>query len=72
LFEPFFTTKASVGTGLGLWVVKQFVHNHSGTVTVQSSTNAKDHGTTFVIFLPVAANPAAQGVAIPTKSRFVM
>jgi PAS domain S-box-containing protein len=72
LFEPFFTTKASVGTGLGLWVVKQFVQNHSGTVTVESSTNTKDHGTTFVIFLPVAAKPAAEGVAVPAKSRFVM
>jgi PAS domain S-box-containing protein len=72
LFEPFFTTKASVGTGLGLWVVKQFVQNHSGTVTVQSSTNARDHGTTFVIFLPVAAKPAAEAIAVPVNSRFVM
>jgi signal transduction histidine kinase len=25
LFEPFFTTKTAAGTGLGLWVVRQFV-----------------------------------------------
>ena len=53
LFEPFFTTKASVGTGLGLWVVKQFVEQHGGTVSVQSSTDSVDHGTQFIIFLPL-------------------
>ncbi len=54
LFEPFFTTKLSVGTGLGLWVVKQFVEQHGGTVSVDSSTDAVDHGTRFLIFLPLA------------------
>jgi PAS domain S-box-containing protein len=55
LFEPFFTTKVSVGTGLGLWVVKQFVEDHGGTVTVSSSIDPIDHGTRFTIFLPLAA-----------------
>jgi PAS domain S-box-containing protein len=55
LFEPFFTTKASVGTGLGLWVVQQFVQDHGGRVAVESSTEASDHGTRFIIFLPLAA-----------------
>ena len=55
LFEPFFTTKVSVGTGLGLWVVKQFVEEHHGTVTVESSVAEADHGTKFVIFLPFEA-----------------
>jgi len=52
LFEPFFTTKKNVGTGLGLWIVKQFLDNHSGEIHVESSTDAEDHGTTFAIFLP--------------------
>jgi PAS domain S-box-containing protein len=52
LFEPFFTTKTSVGTGLGLWVVKQFIENYGGTVSVQTSTDPLDHGTRFTIFLP--------------------
>jgi signal transduction histidine kinase len=56
LFEPFFTTKASVGTGLGLWVVQQFVQDHGGMVAVESSTEASDHGTRFIIFLPLAAS----------------
>ncbi len=55
LFEPFFTTKASVGTGLGLWVVKQFVEQHGGTVTVESKIDPVDHGTRFIIFLPLTA-----------------
>ena len=55
LFEPFFTTKVSVGTGLGLWVVKQFVEEHSGTVSVNSTTDAIKQGTQFTIFLPVEA-----------------
>jgi signal transduction histidine kinase len=59
LFEPFFTTKTSVGTGLGLWVVKQFVENHSGTVTVQSKMDKQDHGTSFVVFLPLSAKAPA-------------
>jgi PAS domain S-box-containing protein len=55
LFEPFFTTKASVGTGLGLWVVKQFIEQHGGTVTVESNTSPSEHGTRFIIFLPLTA-----------------
>jgi PAS domain S-box-containing protein len=60
LFEPFFTTKLSVGTGLGLWVVKQFVEQHAGTVSVDSSTGATNHGTRFIIFLPLAATISVQ------------
>ncbi len=55
LFEPFFTTKVSVGTGLGLWVVKQFIEDHGGSIAVESTTDANHHGTRFLIFLPLAA-----------------
>jgi len=56
LFEPFFTTKASVGTGLGLWVVKQFIQNHLGDIRVKSEKGSKAPGTTFEILLPVLDN----------------
>jgi len=51
IFEPFFTTKAELGTGLGLWVSRQIVEKHGGTITVESSAA----GTCFTICLPSAA-----------------
>jgi signal transduction histidine kinase len=57
LFEPFFTTKPSAGTGLGLWVVSQFVASWGGTINVSSNTDSEKQGTTFTIFLPLVAAP---------------
>ena len=52
IFEPFFTTKEQRGTGIGLWLSKQFVEGHRGSIAVTSNTEAEDHGTIFRIFLP--------------------
>lgn len=52
IFQPFFTTKEQRGTGIGLWLSKQFVEDHKGTIDVVSSTGKDDHGTSFRIFLP--------------------
>jgi PAS domain S-box-containing protein len=52
IFEAFFTTRAAIGTGIGLFVAKQFVEGHQGTITVESSVDAANHGTRFTIFLP--------------------
>lgn len=50
VFEPFFTTKSeSVGTGLGLTIVKQIVEDHHGKIDVTSEYGI---GTEFVIRLP--------------------
>jgi signal transduction histidine kinase len=57
LFEPFFTTKGTVGTGLGLWVSKQIVDKHGGTIRMRSSSDGVRRGTVFSVVLPV--NPAA-------------
>ena len=51
IFEPFFTTKGSTGNGLGLWVCKQIVEKHHGSISVRSRTSVP-HGTTFSITLP--------------------
>jgi signal transduction histidine kinase len=50
IFEPFFTTKEFVGTGLGLWITKQIVEKHGGTIRVRSKP-AK--GTVFSIAFPL-------------------
>lgn len=55
LFEPFFTTKPAAGTGLGLWVVRQFIASWGGTIDVQSSIDFQMHGTTFTIFFPLVS-----------------
>ena len=53
VFEPLFTTKQTIGTGLGLWVSKQLVEKHNGSIRLRSSTAPEHRGTTFVIEFPV-------------------
>jgi signal transduction histidine kinase len=53
LFEPFHTTKWPFGNGLGLWVCKQIVDRHCGTIRVRSRTSGARRGTTVAVALPV-------------------
>src|SRR5215468_1644139 len=49
LYEQFFTTKAQ-GTGLGLYISRQIIEAHGGSLRWQSAPNA---GTTFTASLPI-------------------
>jgi PAS domain S-box-containing protein len=63
IFEPFFTTKKEVGTGLGLWVTKEIVERHGGTILVRSrESNSEARGASFTIHLPVISD-AQNGVS---------
>ena len=59
IFEPFFTTKKDTGTGLGLWVSRELVEKHGGSLRVRSRTSDPLSGTIFSIFLPNQGKPDA-------------
>ncbi len=52
MFNPFFTTKPD-GTGLGLPISQKIIHNHGGTIEVNSEVSS---GTTFYITLNMITN----------------
>jgi PAS domain S-box-containing protein len=53
VFEAFFTTRSTVGTGIGLFVAKQFIEGHGGRISITSQNDADSHGTTVRIFVPL-------------------
>jgi PAS domain S-box-containing protein len=64
LFEPFFTTKGpETGTGLGLLTVYGILHQHGGTISIDSEVA---RGSTFTIAFPAAVSPpSAQQTHVP-------
>ncbi|MFA5903659.1 MAG: ATP-binding protein [Desulfobacula sp.] len=52
IFDPFFTTKEE-GTGLGLSIAFNIIHEHGGTIEVQSKQGKR---TDFIITLPIKEN----------------
>jgi PAS domain S-box-containing protein len=53
IFEPFFTTKSGTGTGLGLWVAKEIIERHQGSIEVlRTDMESNRRGATFIVRLP--------------------
>jgi signal transduction histidine kinase len=69
VFEPFYTTKGSVGTGLGLWVSKQIIEKHGGTIRVRSRTDGNRRGTTISITLPLSLRNTQESETEQTQLR---
>jgi PAS domain S-box-containing protein len=53
VFDAFFTTRATVGTGIGLFIAKNFIEGHGGQISIESHTEPEKQGTTVRIFLPL-------------------
>lgn len=64
LFKPFATSKKE-GSGIGLALVKRFVDNFGGSVSVESELGA---GTTFHLRLPLADSSPPSGNVIETAT----
>lgn len=65
IFDPFFTTKSD-GTGLGLSVSHGIIHDHHGSIDVESEVGK---GATFTVTLPLDASHGIPGAASPAPLR---
>jgi signal transduction histidine kinase len=56
VFNAFFTTRSAIGTGIGLFVAKQFVEGHGGRIELESNQDVKEHGTTVRVYLSLGSS----------------
>ncbi|MGA7921948.1 MAG: HAMP domain-containing sensor histidine kinase [Candidatus Acidiferrales bacterium] len=61
LFDPFVSSGKPNGTGLGLAIVSKIIHDHGGSVAVETTS---PNGTTFLVTLPRSVRP----VGIPPQT----
>jgi len=55
IFQPYYSTKHN-GSGLGLPTAKRILHDHGGTIDVESEP---DKGTRFILTIPLFVAPDA-------------
>lgn len=60
IYEPFYTTKGEKGTGLGLWVSRDIIAKHGGSIRLRTSRKPGRSGTCFSIWLPVKGRKLRQ------------
>lgn len=65
IFTPFFTTKRDVGTGLGLWIVRDLLLRRGGSILCRSRAEGSPTGTAMMVFLPSEEEPAT-GKSVPS------
>lgn len=53
IFTKFYSTKGSQGTGLGLVITRKVIHEHGGSIKVESELG---RGSKFIVELPVREN----------------
>jgi signal transduction histidine kinase len=63
LFDPFVSFGKPNGTGLGLAIVSKIVQDHSGSVSVEQTSES---GTTLLVRLPLAEQSVADRAISPT------
>lgn len=70
IFEPFFSTKGITGTGLGLWISREIVTKHQGSIYVRSRPTSAEYcgGTIFRIFIPAQGQPIKMDEAEEKKA----
>jgi signal transduction histidine kinase len=56
-FERAVSSRKYGGLGLGLFLTRRIAESHGGTIHVESNAG---HGATFVLRLPVGAQPVAE------------
>jgi signal transduction histidine kinase len=60
LFQAFRSTKGSNGSGLGLWLSKEIIEKHGGSIQFRSSTKVGKSGTIISIFIPLKESGAPE------------
>jgi PAS domain S-box-containing protein len=65
IFEPFFTTKKDIGTGLGLYVTREIVERHGGTIMAESR-NGAGPGACFTVGLPCRVEKGSAEATLST------